>query len=288
MIAKFLEGHENPKFILIEDTINRNGKNLLNAFLKHYIKRDIKVHLLLFDFPSDDSGSLYKEELNQSDPLGWNGTCNTNGRVITNYNIQPILEDLITQENENIIITVDGLSNVLLHISMPEIYQMFHKLLSHSCKVKQVVALVHKDVHDSGTVTALEHLASAVIQVHASEIGSSLMICHTLYKKPTGKVLREEEQLCITDSHDIKNIEIPLHKKVVRPEPIIHQTPDPAANLTFNLTLKDDEKKARDQLVLPYTREAVSLSSGGTGKIFYEPDEADDLDEDDPDDDLDI
>ncbi|XP_022238792.1 elongator complex protein 5-like [Limulus polyphemus] len=166
---------------------------------------------------------------------------------------------------------------------------MFHKLLNnHSCKVKQVVALLHKDVHDSGTVTALEHLASAIIQVHASEVGSSVMICHTLYKKPTGKVLREQEQFYITDSHDIKNIETHLPKKVVRLEPIIHQAPDPAANLTFNLTLKDDEKKARDQLILPYTREAVSLSSGSVGKIFYQPDEADDLDEDDPDDDLDI
>ena len=32
----------------------------------------------------------------------------------------------------------------------------------------------------------------------------------------------------------------------------------------------------------------MGVSSAGSGKIFYQPDEADDFDEEDPDDDLDI
>lgn len=34
---------------------------------------------------------------------------------------------------------------------------------------------------------------------------------------------------------------------------IIELQVDPAANLTFNLTLTDKEKEARSQVVLPYT-----------------------------------
>ncbi|XP_053378727.1 elongator complex protein 5-like [Mercenaria mercenaria] len=68
---------------------------------------------------------------------------------------------------------------------------------------------------------------------------------------------------------------------------------DPAANLTFNLTLTDKEKKARSEVKLPYTYDANRQDdsftrSVGEGKIFYQPDEADDFDEEDPDDDLDI
>lgn len=69
---------------------------------------------------------------------------------------------------------------------------------------------------------------------------------------------------------------------------------DPAANLTFNLRLSDREREARSHLVLPYTytakEKAAQLSGRGEtgGQIFYEPDAADDIDEEDPDDDLDI
>ena len=75
--------------------------------------------------------------------------------------------------------------------------------------------------------------------------------------------------------------------------------PDPTANLTFNLSLTNRQKEDRSALVLPYTqaqrRDGAGLSSGqllapgsGGGKIFYQPDDADDFDDDDPDDDLDF
>ena len=63
--------------------------------------------------------------------------------------------------------------------------------------------------------------------------------------------------------------------------------PDPAANLTFDLRLTTKEKRDRANVVLPYAQVGVS-SSKGAGQIFYQPDEADDFDESDPDDDLDI
>ncbi|KAF0292693.1 hypothetical protein FJT64_009314 [Amphibalanus amphitrite] len=47
---------------------------------------------------------------------------------------------------------------------------------------------------------------------------------------------------------------------------------------------------SRDRLVLPYLRpeQGGGDSGPGTGQIFYQPDAADDWDEEDPDDDLDI
>ena len=64
-------------------------------------------------------------------------------------------------------------------------------------------------------------------------------------------------------------------------------------NLTFNLRLTDHERQARANLQLPYirhdeTRSKAAVNSTREGKVFYQPDEADDFDEDDPDDDLDI
>ena len=60
------------------------------------------------------------------------------------------------------------------------------------------------------------------------------------------------------------------------------------------MRLSEQEREARSSVVLPYTytamEKAVQLSGKPDtgGQIFYQPDGADDIDEEDPDDDLDI
>ena len=57
--------------------------------------------------------------------------------------------------------------------------------------------------------------------------------------------------------------------------------------------MTDDERQARSTLKLPYMyheqkTSEIAVKPTGEGKVFYQPDEADDFDDDDPDDDLDI
>ncbi|EGD72432.1 hypothetical protein PTSG_00451 [Salpingoeca rosetta] len=65
---------------------------------------------------------------------------------------------------------------------------------------------------------------------------------------------------------------------------------DPLTNLTFSLKLTEEEKAMRARTALPYakTREEKQRALAGTGAIYYEPDDVDDFDDEDPDDDLDI
>lgn len=92
---------------------------------------------------------------------------------------------------------------------------------------------------------------------------------------------------------------------------------DPTANLSFNLNLTEEQRRAKNDTVLPYLktqgeklvhrhvrlrtvsqwldRESSWLTImnpvhviESTGAIYYEPDAADDFDDDDPDDDLTI
>lgn len=70
---------------------------------------------------------------------------------------------------------------------------------------------------------------------------------------------------------------------------------DPATHLTFNLHLSKKEREAKDSLTLPFQfssekQQALLHPVPGqtTGRIFYEPDAFDDVDQEDPDDDLDI
>jgi hypothetical protein len=56
--------------------------------------------------------------------------------------------------------------------------------------------------------------------------------------------------------------------------------PTDFSGISFNLNLTETEKKAKEGLTLPYVKTE--------SKVIYYPDKDDDIDEDDPDDDLDI
>ncbi|ERE69365.1 elongator complex protein 5 isoform X3 [Cricetulus griseus] len=86
---------------------------------------------------------------------------------------------------------------------------------------------------------------------------------------------------------------LPLHSEL-HPDPHTTQV-DPTTDLTFNLHLSKKEREARDSLTLPFqfsSEKQQALLRRGPGQttshIFYEPDAFDDVDQEDPDDDLDI
>ncbi|KAG2120954.1 uncharacterized protein F5147DRAFT_741810 [Suillus discolor] len=62
--------------------------------------------------------------------------------------------------------------------------------------------------------------------------------------------------------------------------------PDPTQNVSFNLNLTPSQERSRAQVPLPYAHEGNPVTT--TGAILYDPDSADDIDDDDPDEDLDI
>ncbi|KAI0801316.1 hypothetical protein C8Q74DRAFT_1364938 [Fomes fomentarius] len=66
-------------------------------------------------------------------------------------------------------------------------------------------------------------------------------------------------------------------------------TADPTQNLTFNLNLTPEQQYSRAQVPLPYVHEGKAVEkTQAPAAILYDPDSADDLDDDDPDEDLDI
>ncbi|RDB29589.1 hypothetical protein Hypma_015473 [Hypsizygus marmoreus] len=68
-------------------------------------------------------------------------------------------------------------------------------------------------------------------------------------------------------------------------------TPDPTQLASFNLSLTSSQQESRAQVPLPYAHEGnllVRQTLTTTAAILYDPDSADDIDDDDPDEDLDI
>ncbi|KIK71057.1 hypothetical protein GYMLUDRAFT_149395 [Collybiopsis luxurians FD-317 M1] len=75
---------------------------------------------------------------------------------------------------------------------------------------------------------------------------------------------------------------------------VTEAAPDPTQNVSFNLHLTPSQQESRARVPLPYAHEGRSKdlsdlsSQPAPGAILYDPDSADDLDDDDPDEDLDI
>lgn len=65
-------------------------------------------------------------------------------------------------------------------------------------------------------------------------------------------------------------------------------TPDPTQNISFNLQLTPNQQESRAQVPLPYIIDGKSMQRSTASAILYDPDSADDIDDDDPDEDLDI
>lgn len=91
--------------------------------------------------------------------------------------------------------------------------------------------------------------------------------------------------------------------------PVNKDAPDPTKNLSFNLNLTEEQQHARSQVPLPYAHEGMlpvlenwkigplliarvlkgkPASTSTPASILYDPDSADDIDDDDPDEDLDL
>lgn len=124
-------------------------------------------------------------------------------------------------------------------------------------------------------------------------------IANIEWRKKSGKVTYESNGFIF--NHQTKRLEV-IPKNVIDNEKSITEEElssatesmqiDPTANLSFNLSLTEEQRKAKENLVLPYLKAQqleVSIDEEKkTGLIYYDPDAADDFDDEDPDDDLDI
>ncbi|KAF9373203.1 hypothetical protein CPB97_000725 [Podila verticillata] len=163
-------------------------------------------------------------------------------------------------------------SNSLAHIATTLI----------AIKSSQAIKQDQEDLR-KGVVSSKEF---AYLTVHGNMWDSA--VCEVEHKRKSGKVARETNAYHL--GSPIGDVAVVNVWDVVGDMPDIDkldleesQTADPAANLSFNLNLTEEQRQAKNHTVLPYLKTQES-----SGAIYYEPDAADDFDDDDPDDDLTI
>ena len=162
----------------------------------------------------------------------------------------------------------------------------FIEKLSQNHKA-QVFCIYRRDFHQN--IHRIETLGNIYVKINKSKkLGfesNNHYEVNIVHKKPGGSVTHWNELVQqnvenynfvsekIPDIIDLKKEINKLPENIVKPQS------------SFRIEMNEKEIKQRDSVPLPYI---LPGNPGGESKIIYVPDDVDDLDEEDPDDDLDI
>nr|KAF6455845.1 elongator acetyltransferase complex subunit 5 [Rousettus aegyptiacus] len=262
--------------VLLRDSVQWEGRSLLKALIKKSV-----LWLVYLD--------LYR------DPLNWSKT----GEAFPGGLLGVLRAMRGKTDPRPVTIALDSLSWLLLHLPCTTLCQTLYALnyqdssLGDSSPVQQVrvLGLLHEELHGPGPVGALSSLAQSEVTLSGTAGQAS---AHILYRRPQQHPTVKTQWFSIRPDFSLDLQGGPPLASQPHPDPHIFQV-DPTTHLTFNLHLSKKEKEAKDNLTLPFQfssekQQALLCPSLGqaTSYIFYEPDVYDDLDQEDPDDDLDI
>ncbi|XP_075437983.1 elongator complex protein 5 isoform X3 [Ascaphus truei] len=268
-------------------------RDLLKSFVQPALQRGESVHVFGYEVGRDEYAEGFTPQVLSSmtfhdgfsDPLRWIGVASS--LTPQDFTASGILGRL-GDSCHPVTIVLDSLSWVLARSPLPSVCHTLRGLTQgkHGAgpRVTRVLALLHTDLHTPGVLRSVCLLAGTVI--HVSERGPRDRVTVT-HRKRTGKVVTTGEEFTIHDGFSVETFTEQEAERRRRAEA------DPTANLTFNLRLSEADRELKDSASLPYTfteskKSSLLHSSSSSGRIFYDPDPADDYDDEDPDDDLDV
>ncbi|XP_015997587.2 elongator complex protein 5 isoform X1 [Rousettus aegyptiacus] len=289
--------------VLLRDSVQWEGRSLLKALIKKSVLCGEQVHILGCEVSEEEFREGFDASINSQlvyldlyrDPLNWSKT----GEAFPGGLLGVLRAMRGKTDPRPVTIALDSLSWLLLHLPCTTLCQTLYALnyqdssLGDSSPVQQVrvLGLLHEELHGPGPVGALSSLAQSEVTLSGTAGQAS---AHILYRRPQQHPTVKTQWFSIRPDFSLDLQGGPPLASQPHPDPHIFQV-DPTTHLTFNLHLSKKEKEAKDNLTLPFQfssekQQALLCPSLGqaTSYIFYEPDVYDDLDQEDPDDDLDI
>ncbi|KAL5495253.1 hypothetical protein ACEPAI_716 [Sanghuangporus weigelae] len=170
----------------------------------------------------------------------------------------------------------------------PDALKFWRVFVPLSDRPLEVEALVFgSDEPAEGGSSPDEFVVEILVRGRGADVISSVPVSGSAKRKGVERVL---EGWSVSKGGPVPLEELDSLKSVWRKKILSQpEAPDPTKDLTFNLSLTDSQQASRSQVPLPYEHNGRSTSSQNqSAHIFYDPDSADDLDDEDPDEDLDL
>ncbi|XP_045653352.1 elongator complex protein 5 [Ursus americanus] len=289
--------------VLLRDSVEWEGRSLLKALIKKSALCGEQVHILGCEVSEDEFREGFDSSINSRliyhdlfrDPLNWSQT----GEALPGGPLGALQAMCRRTHPGPVTIALDSLSWLLLHIPCTALCQALGALSRQHAhpgggspaEPVRVLGLFHEELHGPGPLGALSILAQTEVTLSGTMGQAS---AHILSRRPRQRPAHQTQRFSILPDFSLDLQGGPPRESQPHAHP--HTAPvDPTAHVTFNLHLSKKEREAKDSLTLPFQfsseKQQALLRAGpsqATSHIFYEPDAYDDLDQEDPDDDLDV
>lgn len=205
-------------------------------------------------------------------------------------NLQYILKTIKLKPQNTVI--VDCLSSLVLYNGLAKALWFVEKL--HR-QVSQMICIYRRDFIQN-KVVAIETLGTTYVKLEKfpgikPSRNNLMYIAHLTHRKSVGSIIRQTEvvhqdstsyEICTISHRTSKTVSTSKDRKIEE------NTKQPKIESTFRIEMSSREMEQRNQTSLPYIINATNNTANNktTPKILYQPDEEDDIDEDDPDNDL--
>lgn len=189
-------------------------------------------------------------------------------------NLDHVLKNIKMKPQNTIV--VNCLSSLVLYVGLGKAVRFVEKL---SKQVSQLICIYRRDFMQT-KVPAIETFGTTYVKLEKftgnSSTNNIIYIAQLTHRKSGGSVICQTEII----KQDIESYQITVEKVTV---PSVHKTETGPVKIetSFRIEMNAQEMEQRDKTPLPYT-----LNATNTSKIFYQPEDVDDIDEEDPDDDL--
>ncbi|CAL1688561.1 unnamed protein product [Lasius platythorax] len=191
-------------------------------------------------------------------------------------NLEHILKTVKLKPRNTII--VNCLSSLVLYAGLAKALRFIEKL---SKQVSQLICIYRRDLVQK--IPAIETLGTTYVKLEKfTGINSTNNLIYTarLVHRKLGGSITCQTEIIKQDSISYRiNAEKIATANARKSE--ANESQPVKIESSFRIEMNAREMEQRDKTPLPYT-----LSTTNTSRIFYHPDDVDDIDEDDPDDDL--
>uniref|UniRef100_A0A915IWK2 Elongator complex protein 5 n=1 Tax=Romanomermis culicivorax TaxID=13658 RepID=A0A915IWK2_ROMCU len=255
-------------FLIIEDSNFCRGRALFLSLLKLFARNHEKINIVCDEMDKNDN--VFREN-----PMTWEFD------LLTINDGEDILERISAIEQKSpTLLAFDSLTYLIMRYGFDRAVQILIELSER--RKFHILAVLHNDLLDDHQIAGLKSFCRIYIQLQSSNSQQSL----TLYSNKKKAEIKSYR----FDIEDFNLTLKPISEKVIEnfeqnPSNVITDMKNFAS---FNLSLSEKELEAKRHLALPFTDVRKLEDSQNGGQIIYYAEKEDDIDEEDPDDDLDI
>jgi len=276
-----LEDILKSNFIILEDCYHLRARKFYLALIK-FIEYTRNVVAICDEIECNEINSVRKANLTTTIKY------QTIDIVSSSANIEETHKCLLDQirgskQDTAVILAFDSLTSLIMSFDVDRTIQLFQEILTENKNVK-ILAVLHTDLLNEMEIDAFRHVSDAWCKLETKN--KDFLILTTLVKSSKRSILKHYN-LNITDDFNMQLI-IASRLKAQKGNIANSETSKSVNPLTtFNLNLKETEMEAKQSLLLPYLKKNEQERQE-SGRIVYYAEKEDDIDEEDPDDDLDI